>query len=85
MSGKVSNTLILFAGDDKEAKQVVVQLIQDAGFPGLDVGPLESARLLESMGLLLHHIAEAQNYSALNLAPTFLTPLSKKPHLEPLS
>lgn len=76
---KGSQTLpsILFAGDDKEAKQVVVQLIQDAGFPGLDAGPLESARLLESMGLLLHHIAEAQNYSALNLAPTFLTPLSK--------
>jgi len=57
MSGKAvkHSLLILFAGDDKEAKQVVVQLIQDAGFPGLDAGPLESARLLESMGLLLHH------------------------------
>jgi len=54
MSGKaVKHSLILFAGDDKEAKQVVVQLIQDAGFPGLDAGPLE-CRLLESMGLLLH-------------------------------
>jgi len=43
MSGKGQTPSILFAGDDKEAKQVVVQLIQDAGFPGLDVGPLESA------------------------------------------
>ncbi len=64
---------IFFAGDDQQAKQVVAQLIQDTGFPGIDAGSLESARLLESMGLLLHRIAEAQEGdSDLSLAPTFL-------------
>lgn len=64
---------VFFAGDDTEAKQVVAQLIQDAGFPSIDAGSLLNARLLESMGILLHHIAEARNDSTLNLAPTFVS------------
>ena len=65
---------VFFAGDDTEAKQVVAQLIQSAGFPSIDAGSLLNARLLESMGVLLHHIAEARNDSTLNLAPTFVSP-----------
>jgi hypothetical protein len=67
---------VFFASDDTEAKQVVAQLIQDAGFPSINAGSLLNARLLESMGVLLHRIAEAQNDSALNLAPTFVSPAS---------
>lgn len=65
---------VFFAGDDTEAKQVVAQLIQSAGFPSIDAGSLLNARLLESMGVLLHHIAEARNDSTLNLALTFVSP-----------
>jgi len=67
---------VFFAGDDTEAKKVVAQLIQDAGFPSIDAGSLHSARLLESMGVLLHNIAEVRNDSAINLAPTFVFPTS---------
>lgn len=67
---------VFFAGDDTEAKQVVAQLIQDAGFLNIDAGSLLNARLLESMGVLLHRIAEARNDAAMNLAPTFVFPTS---------
>jgi hypothetical protein len=39
---------VFFASDNTEAKQVVAQLIQDAGFPSIDAGSLLNARLLES-------------------------------------
>ena len=67
---------VFFAGDDIEAKQVVAQLIHDAGFPSIDAGSLHSARLLEQMGILLHRIAETRNDAAVNLAPTFVFPTS---------
>lgn len=50
---------IFFCGDDKDAKQVVAQLIEDSGFPAVDAGSLSSARLLESLGVLLHQVGEA--------------------------
>jgi 8-hydroxy-5-deazaflavin:NADPH oxidoreductase len=40
------------AGDDKAAKQTVLELARQIGFEGVDVGPLENARLLEPMALL---------------------------------
>jgi predicted dinucleotide-binding enzyme len=41
------------AGDDSNAKQVVMQLAQDIGFEPVDVGPLKSARYLEPMAVLM--------------------------------
>lgn len=73
---------VFFAGDDTEAKQVVAQLIQSAGFPSIDAGSLSSARLLESMGVLLHQIAEAQNDSTLNLALTLVFPASPEASIQ---
>ncbi len=63
---------VFYAGNDRDAKQVVIQLIQDAGFGGIDLGPLVSARLMESMGLLLHRAAEAQggDFTLFKAAPT---------------
>jgi predicted dinucleotide-binding enzyme len=40
------------AGDDKEAKQRVLELARDIGFDAVDAGPLENARWLETLGYL---------------------------------
>jgi 8-hydroxy-5-deazaflavin:NADPH oxidoreductase len=58
-SGKINNEqLSLFvAGDDKEAKQTVMQLGKDIGFDSVDAGPLKAARYLEPMGVLNINLA----------------------------
>ncbi|MDG6926352.1 MAG: NAD(P)-binding domain-containing protein [Nitrososphaerota archaeon] len=40
------------AGDDKEAKQKVLELGSDLGFDPVDCGPLQNAKLVESLGNL---------------------------------
>ena len=40
------------AGDDEEAKQQVISLVDSMGFTALDVGPLSAARFLEGMAFL---------------------------------
>jgi predicted dinucleotide-binding enzyme len=42
----------LIAGDDADAKQVVVGLARAIGFEAVDAGPLVNARLLEPLGAL---------------------------------
>lgn len=41
------------AGDDKMAKQTVMELSRDIGFEPVDVGPLKSARYLEPMAIMI--------------------------------
>lgn len=38
------------AGDDKDARQRVLELARDIGFDAVDAGPLENARWLETLG-----------------------------------
>jgi 8-hydroxy-5-deazaflavin:NADPH oxidoreductase len=45
------------AGDNKEAKQTVMQLTKDMGFDPIDCGPLMAARQLEAMGNLIINLA----------------------------
>ena len=54
-TGRIGNEkLTLFvAGDDKRAKQTVMQLGADIGFDPVDAGPLKSARYLEPMAMLI--------------------------------
>jgi 8-hydroxy-5-deazaflavin:NADPH oxidoreductase len=40
------------AGDDDDAKQVVMSLVEDVGFRPLDCGPLSNALVLEAMAYL---------------------------------
>jgi len=40
------------AGDDPEAKRVVLDLMREIGFKPIDAGPLEVARALEALALL---------------------------------
>ena len=64
---------IMFAGGDSRAKRIAAQLIEDAGFPPIDVGPLEAARQLEQLGLLFHHVVterdESEPFRVFTLAP----------------
>lgn len=43
---------VLLAGDDEAAKKQVIDLVEAGGSRAIDVGPLERARHLESLGLL---------------------------------
>jgi 8-hydroxy-5-deazaflavin:NADPH oxidoreductase len=54
-TGKVGKeTLTLFvAANNAKAKQAAMQLGRDIGFESVDAGPLEAARYLESMGMLI--------------------------------
>jgi len=58
-TGKVgAEQLTLFvAGDDKKAKQTIMQLGKDIGFEPVDAGMLKSARHLEAMAALLMNLA----------------------------
>ncbi len=42
----------LVAGDDADAKKVVLDLAREIGFDAVDAGPLANARLLEPLGAL---------------------------------
>jgi len=64
---------IFVAGDEQPAKEIVFQLVRDAGFEHFDVGPLVGARSIEQLGVLLHLVGTHQfkgEYA--RLAPTFL-------------
>ena len=44
---------VLVAGDDKEAKQMTVELARMAGFDAIDAGPLANASVIEGLTALL--------------------------------
>ena len=47
------NTIsVFYAGDDKDAKTKVADLVKKMGFDALDAGPLKAARNLEPMALM---------------------------------
>jgi 8-hydroxy-5-deazaflavin:NADPH oxidoreductase len=69
---------ILIAGDDAEAKQIAGTLAENAGFPWIDVGPLETAQSIEGLSLLIHSVPEANggDHGLPRFGITFLTPVS---------
>jgi predicted dinucleotide-binding enzyme len=54
--------LLLYCGDDAEAKKIVRGLATGLGFDAEDAGPLKQARLLEPMALLWVTLAYAQGF-----------------------
>ncbi|WP_316777991.1 NADPH-dependent F420 reductase [Pedobacter antarcticus] len=48
---------IFYAGDDAEAGKITRGLIEDAGFTPLNTGGIKSARAIEQLGVLVHHVA----------------------------
>ncbi len=61
--GKIGREkLTLFvAGNDENAKKIVMDLAKDLGFVPVDVGDIKAARYLEPMGLLLIHLGYKRN------------------------
>jgi 8-hydroxy-5-deazaflavin:NADPH oxidoreductase len=54
-AGESSDTF--YCGDDVHAKKTVAQLAHDAGFRGVDIGPLNMARFLESFAVIMVSLA----------------------------
>jgi predicted dinucleotide-binding enzyme len=50
-------SMMLYCGDDAQAKKVATQLALELGFEPYDVGPLTEARLLEPLALVWIHLA----------------------------
>lgn len=48
---------VVYCGGDSGAKKVAAQLISDAGFEPVDVGPLRIARYTEPFALLVAQLA----------------------------
>ena len=49
---------MFYATDDDEGGRIARRLITDAGFAPVNAGPLQAARQLEQLGVLLHHVAQ---------------------------
>jgi predicted dinucleotide-binding enzyme len=49
--------VMFVAGDDSDAKQLVMALVRDLGLSGVDAGPLSAARLLEPLAMLWIELA----------------------------
>lgn len=49
---------VLVCADDEQARDLVIQLIHDLGFRGLDAGPLCNAVALESLTPVLMHLSK---------------------------
>jgi len=54
--------LLLYCGDDEDAKKTVRTLASELGFDAEDAGPLTQARLLEPMALLWVSLAFTRGY-----------------------
>jgi len=54
---QASRASLVYCGDDSGAKEMIVELIRDAGFDPVDAGPLKSARYTEPFALLVGRLA----------------------------
>ena len=53
-------TLMLICGDDADAKAAVAELTESLGFDAVDLGPLDTSRLLEPFALVWIRLAMVQ-------------------------
>lgn len=53
---------LVYCGDDAEAKDVVAQLIRDAGFEPVDVGALDQAANIEGFARMIINLAYKQGF-----------------------
>lgn len=51
---------VFLAGDDKDAKSLLADVAERAGFAAIDAGPLRNAGLLENVAVLWIHLALAE-------------------------
>lgn len=62
---------IFYAGDDENAKQEIVELIEATGFEPIDVGSLSSARFMEQLTALVIQV-DKQLKSDVQITPAIL-------------
>ncbi|MBY3348058.1 NADPH-dependent F420 reductase [Rhizobium laguerreae] len=70
---------IFYVTDDVTAGEVTRGLIGDAGFKPVNSGPLNGARQLEQVGVLLHHIADHEYGGDADLIRLALTVVEASP------
>ena len=51
---------VFFCGDDLDAKTTVAELIRDAGLQPVDAGPLQNARYIEPLAMLMMELGYSQ-------------------------
>lgn len=78
-SGSPAQPSIFYVSDDAAAGKVTRGLIDDAGFKPVNAGPLEGARQLEQVGVLLHHIADHEFGGDADLVRLALTVVEANP------
>lgn len=78
-SGSPAQPSIFYVSDDAAAGKVTRDLIADAGFKPVNAGPLEGARQLEQVGVLLHHIADHEFAGDADLVRLALTVVEANP------
>lgn len=66
--------VMFVAGDDAQAKLIVLKIVADAGFEAIDGGPLAAARLLEPLAMLWIQLALARG-----LGRSFALALTHRP------
>ena len=52
---------VFYCGDDRNAKSEAAELIRDAGLQPVDAGPLDSARYIEPLALLMMELGESHH------------------------
>jgi predicted dinucleotide-binding enzyme len=64
---------VFFCGDHRDAKFKVAKLIGDAGLRPVDAGPLQNARYLEPMAMLMIELSYSRQMGS-NIAMRFMNP-----------
>jgi predicted ester cyclase len=67
---------VFYCGDHRIAKSTVAALIADAGFHAIDAGPLQNARYLEPVAMLLLELAYSQLQGS-DIALRFMDPAGR--------
>jgi predicted dinucleotide-binding enzyme/predicted ester cyclase len=70
---KDSPPTVFYCGDHRTSKSTVAELIADAGFHAIDAGPLQNARYLEPVAMLLLELAYSQLQGS-DIALRFMNP-----------
>jgi len=66
---------VFYCGDDRDAKSIAADLIQDAGLQPVDAGALENARYIEPLAMLMMELAESHLMSS-EIALRLMNPAS---------
>jgi len=64
---------VFYCGDDHDAKRIAAELIRDAGLQPVDAGPLENARYIEPVAMLMMELGQSHPKGS-NIALRLMNP-----------